>query len=219
MERLKIHLKKKTIEVLSVEENDVPTRLDAWVYKKCEAIPSRSFAALLIKSGKVNVQRAKAKPSLELRNGDIVTVEFENAAFDFAPEAENLPLKVIFEDCHILVIDKPAGLVVHPGAGIKNGTLVNAVLNHCGQTLPSLGSPARAGIVHRLDRDTSGVMVVAKSQLALTSLSVNFSKHEQFRKYNAICYSSVGEKETKIVLRRRACVTVNNIVKKEKIWW
>jgi 23S rRNA pseudouridine1911/1915/1917 synthase len=130
---------------------------------------------------------------LKLRSGDVIHVFLPENQFDTNPLAEEIPLSIIFEDEHVLVIDKPPGLVVHPGAGVHNGTLVNAVLFHCGSTLPSLGNAGRAGIVHRLDRDTSGVMVVAKSQVALTGLSEQFAKHEQTRRYHALCFSSLSD--------------------------
>ena len=124
-----------------------------------------------------------------MQTGDILRVDlsFLQTRSEI-PQAESIPLHIVFEDEDLLVINKPVGMVVHPGAGVFSGTLVNAVLAHCGATLPSLGEPARAGIVHRLDRDTSGVMVVAKSQLALTELSRQFADHSQKRIYMALVY-------------------------------
>ena len=191
---------------MAVEDDRDAERLDTWLFKKCDFIPSRSFAAALIKNGNVHVQRIGSqkiadsipKPSLRLRVGDKIRVTICEVPDHENPKAENIPLTVLHEDEHILVIDKPAGLVVHPGAGVPAGTLVNAVLFHCGSSLPSLGNPNRAGIVHRLDRDTSGVMVVGKTQLALTKLSQSFAKHEQIRRYHAICYSELPQSEVRI---------------------
>jgi 23S rRNA pseudouridine1911/1915/1917 synthase len=172
-----------------VTEETAGSRLDVWLHAHCDFLPSRNFAANWIEAGQVTLQRKSAKPALKLRTGDIIRVRtLPEPDRDPAPQSENIPLRIIFEDEHLIVINKQPGLVVHPGAGVPSGTLVNAILWHCGTTLPSLGSQSRAGIVHRLDRDTSGVMVVAKSQLALTHLSQSFASHAQNRVYQAICY-------------------------------
>jgi 23S rRNA pseudouridine1911/1915/1917 synthase len=170
---------------------NAPERLDVVVARLVDAIPSRSFAARLIDAGLVLVdgKRVKASFRVETRHTVEVDISFLERA-STPPQGEAIPLTILFEDDDILVIDKPAGLVVHPGAGVSSGTLVNAVLAHCGSTLPSLGGAERAGIVHRLDRDTSGVMVVAKSQRALTELSRQFSSHTQERRYLALCYGT-----------------------------
>lgn len=173
----------------AVSEDFTNQRLDVFITKMCDLIPSRSFAAKLIDQKKVTVDGRLRKPSFALACNQKVEIDLSFLEeVQESPMAENIPLSILFEDQDVIVLDKPAGMVVHPGAGVRSGTLVNAILGHCGMTLPSLGSPARAGIVHRLDRDTSGVMVVAKSQRALTKLSVQFSKHEQLRKYHSIVY-------------------------------
>lgn len=170
-------------------------RIDLSIYKFLDLIPSRSVAAKLVENGfvKLHSKSKQLKPSYRIRSGDVFTIdlsEFTQTTEALAsPMAQAIPLDILFEDDDVLVVNKPAGLVVHPGAGVPDGTLVNAVLHHCGQTLPSLGEPLRAGIVHRLDRDTSGVMVVAKSQLALTELSKQFASHTQHRRYLALCYN------------------------------
>lgn len=171
----------------SIDAEWSSVRLDVVVTQGFEALPSRSFAAKLIAQGWVKVNGKIVKASYKCNSGDIITLDthlFKERSIN--PQAEKIPLDVIFEDDHLIVLNKPAGMVVHPGAGNPSGTLVNAILGHCGNTLPSLGSEVRAGIVHRLDRDTSGVMVVAKSQLALTELSRQFATHEQERWYLAI---------------------------------
>ena len=183
-----------------------PERLDVVVTRCIEQVPSRSFAARLIEKGYVRVDGRTAKPSLKIEPRHTVEIDLsfldaaEAQAAEAVPRAEPIPLAIVFEDADVLVVNKQAGLVVHPGAGVPNGTLVNAVLAHCGVTLPTLGEPGRAGIVHRLDRDTSGVMVVAKSQRALTELSRQFATHAQDRRYLALCYGvpdpAAGEIET-----------------------
>ncbi len=166
-------------------------RLDCWISNEISEIASRSSAAQLIRNRCVQLDRCAAKPSLRLRAGDRVTVDLKPLLEPrMPPKAEDIPLDVLFEDEHILVIDKCPGLVVHPGAGVPNGTLVNAIVHHLGHQVPSLASPNRAGIVHRLDKDTSGVMVVAKTSVALRELSESFSKHEQKRLYQAFVYGT-----------------------------
>ena len=104
------------------------------------------------------------------------------------PLPERIPLKILFEDRHLIVLDKPAGLVVHPAPGNQEGTLVNALLAHCGDTLPGIGGERRPGIVHRLDRDTSGVMVVAKTETTLAALSAAFAARDIERAYQALVW-------------------------------
>jgi 23S rRNA pseudouridine1911/1915/1917 synthase len=107
---------------------------------------------------------------------------------DASPGAEDIPLTILYEDGHLIVLDKPAGLVVHPAPGSPDGTLVNALLAHCGDSLPGIGGERRPGIVHRLDKDTSGVMVVAKTELALARLSAAFAARDLDRAYVAVCW-------------------------------
>jgi 23S rRNA pseudouridine1911/1915/1917 synthase len=162
-------------------------RLDVVVTQLYGEIPSRAVAAKLIEGGAVLLNGRPAKCSVRTAAGDTIalnTALLENPSTP--PEPQAIPLDILFEDAEILVINKPAGLVVHPGAGVRDGTLVNAVLAHCGQGLPTLGGPARAGIVHRLDKETSGVMVVAKTLRALSGLSCQFARHEQTRRYLAL---------------------------------
>ena len=104
------------------------------------------------------------------------------------PAAQRMELNILFEDAHLIVLDKPAGLVVHPAPGNQDGTLVNALLAHCGDSLPGIGGEKRPGIVHRLDKDTSGVMVVAKTEAALTTLSARFAARDIERAYLALCW-------------------------------
>ena len=101
-------------------------------------------------------------------------------------EPQDIPLKIVFEDEHLLVVDKPAGLVVHPAAGNFDGTLVNALLHHCGGSLSGIGGVARPGIVHRIDKDTSGLLVVAKTDVAHEGLARQFAAHSIDRRYLAI---------------------------------
>ncbi len=104
------------------------------------------------------------------------------------PEAQSIPFDILYEDADLIVLDKPAGLVVHPAPGNEDGTLVNALLAHCGDSLPGIGGERRPGIVHRLDKDTSGVMVVAKTEQALATLSAAFAAHDIDRAYQALVW-------------------------------
>ncbi len=174
---------------LVVSEDDIGRRLDFALTRLVEFIPSRSFAQKLIDAQAVLVSGKPRKSSWILREGEVIEVDLVALRpAPSVPQPQTIPLDIVFEDADILVINKPVGLVVHPGAGVPDGTLVNAVLAHTGATLPSLGDPLRAGLVHRLDRDTSGVMVVAKTQRALTELSRQFAEHTQLRRYLALVF-------------------------------
>jgi 23S rRNA pseudouridine1911/1915/1917 synthase len=176
---------------ITVTEDHNKQRLDVFITKYFDFIPSRSFAQKLVLNQKVVVDNKFEKPSYLLKTNQVISVDCSFLTEMTAePVGEKIPLTILFEDEHLIVINKSAGMVVHPGAGVSSGTLVNAILAHCGQTLPSLGAPHRAGIVHRLDRDTSGVLVVAKSQLALTSLSQQFADHSQQRIYQTLVYGT-----------------------------
>jgi len=158
-------------------------RLDVWL---AAALPelSRSRLQSLIAAGHVRVGGRTVKPSLKVAAGATVTVEIPPPAeTTLLPEA--IPLRVLHEDADILVLDKPAGLVVHPAAGHASGTLVNALLAHC-PDLAGIGGEKRPGIVHRLDRDTSGVMVVAKNETALRGLAAQFKRRGVAKEYLAI---------------------------------
>ncbi len=184
---------------VTVPEEFESERLDVFITRVIDIIPSRSFASKLIENKKIKVDQKLQKPSFRLKLNQIIDVDTSFLSeVNMNPNGEKIPLDILFEDEHLIVINKPAGMVVHPGAGVHSGTLVNAILGYCGVTLPSLGSPSRAGIVHRLDRDTSGVMVVAKSQIALTHLSKQFADHSQIRVYNAIVYGHLNPKEGKL---------------------
>src|SRR5690606_27677898 len=128
---------------------------------------SRSRLQSLIEEGKVLVDGRKAKPSRRLRGGESVSVEIPDPV-PAEPQAEALPLSILHEDSDLLVVDKAAGMVVHPAAGVRQGTLVNAILFHA-RDLQGIGGEIRPGIVHRLDKDTSGCMVVAKNDRALAA--------------------------------------------------
>ena len=153
-----------------------------------DAVPtlSRERLKALIASGNVLLEgSAILDPSKKAKAGDIFSVMVP-VPTDPSNEAQDIALNVVFEDEHLIVIDKPAGLVVHPAAGNPDGTLVNALLHHCGGSLSGIGGVARPGIVHRIDKDTSGLMVAAKSDRAHEGLARQFHDHSIDRRYKAI---------------------------------
>ena len=158
-------------------------RLDAWL---AETAPEHSRARwqALIKDGLVTVNGEKTKPNSKLRIGDCVKWTVPDPV-EASPQAEEIPLTVLFEDRDLIVINKPAGLVVHPAAGNETGTLVNALLHHC-KDLAGIGGEKRPGIVHRLDKDTSGIMVIAKNEAAMNALAHQFKERETEKEYLAI---------------------------------
>ncbi|MDE1171105.1 MAG: RluA family pseudouridine synthase [Verrucomicrobium sp.] len=154
---------------------------------------SRAAVQTAIEAGGVTVTPGKGpgtKASYRLRAGDAVDVReetLERPVSEAPPEGEAMPLSILFEDEALLVLDKPPGLVVHPAAGHDSGTLVNALVHHCGPALASRGGATRLGIVHRLDKETSGVIVVAKSDLAHERLASQFAARTVRKVYQALC--------------------------------
>jgi 23S rRNA pseudouridine1911/1915/1917 synthase len=151
-------------------------RLDRVLAVRCPAL-SRSRLKALILAGSVTVRGTPIRdPAYHVAGGDTITIDVPEAAPP-EPAGEDIALDIVFEDDDIIVIDKPKGLVVHPAAGHETGTLVNALIAHCGASLSGIGGVRRPGIVHRLDKDTTGLMVVAKNDAAHASLSAQFADH------------------------------------------
>lgn len=162
--------------MILAEDAEKPTRLDAALAAACPDISRARFQAL-IREGQVSIDGVAASdPSRKVPPGTAATVIIPPPA-PAEPEPEAIPLNIVHEDADLIVIDKPAGLVVHPGAGNASGTLVNALLHHAGDSLSGIGGVARPGIVHRLDKDTSGLLVIAKNDAAHKSLSAQFADH------------------------------------------
>ena len=156
---------------------DADGRLDAWLAGELEPDLSRSRIKALIEAGAVSVNGVAAKQAKHrIRPGDRVELAMPEPE-DAEPVGEDIPLEILYEDDDLIVINKQAGLVVHPGAGNWTGTLVNALIHHCGDSLSGIGGVRRPGIVHRLDRDTTGVMVVAKNDHAHRHLAEQFADH------------------------------------------
>jgi 23S rRNA pseudouridine1911/1915/1917 synthase len=155
---------------------------------QCIGTLSRSRVKTLIEAGFVTRDGAVfTQPADPVRAGALYLLS-PPAVVSAAPRPQAIPFTILFEDRHVIVLDKPAGLVVHPAPGNEEGTLVNALLAHCGDTLPGIGGERRPGIVHRLDRDTSGVMVVAKTEPALATLSAAFAERDIERAYTALVW-------------------------------
>jgi 23S rRNA pseudouridine1911/1915/1917 synthase len=153
-----------------------------------DAVPtlSRERLKVLIRSGSVELEgHALRDPATKVRGEEALRVAVPEPT-PAHNEAQDIPLTIVFEDEHLLVVDKPAGLVVHPAAGNFDGTLVNALLHHCGGSLSGIGGVARPGIVHRIDKDTSGLLVVAKTDVAHEGLAKQFAAHSIDRRYLAI---------------------------------
>ncbi len=149
---------------------------------------SRSRLAAWVKQGKVSVDNTAADPKRKVWGGECITVNAASLPEDISQQPEDIPLSILFEDDDILVVDKPAGLVMHPGSGNWQGTLLNALLHHA----PQLAGIPRAGIVHRLDKDTSGLLVVAKTLEAQTDLVRQLQARSVKRHYLALAHGSVA---------------------------
>lgn len=180
---------------LVVDENAKGSRIDRFLV---EYFPdfSRSFWQKKIKSGEVLVNRKQANPHYSLNSGDSILFRFQKEASSLIPE--NIPLSIVFEDENYAVIDKPAGLVVHPGSGQKTHTLVHGLLHHYGMKLSTTAGEGRLGIVHRLDKDTSGLLIVAKSNAAHRFLAEQFEKREVRKEYKALVVGHVHPKKASI---------------------
>lgn len=171
-------------ETLTIERSLPGERLDTFLRRKFPAA-SRGAIQRLIEQGHIKVNGQKTKPTHAPRAGEIVLVEWPEARPAEA-QPENIPLDILFEDEALLVLNKPAGLVVHPAAGNEEHTLVNALLHHCAGELSGIGGVARPGIVHRLDKETSGCLVVAKNDETHIALSAQFAGRTVEKIYLAI---------------------------------
>ena len=176
----------------TVLPDEAGSRLDVFLSGKNRDL-SRSQVKKALNEGLVRVNHCPAKVSYRLREGDVVSLQRRKPRLDQALP-ENIPLNIIYEDGHIVVVDKPAGIVVHPAAGHSRGTMVNALLFHCGN-LSGIGGVLRPGIVHRLDKQTSGLLLVAKSDAAHRGLSEQFKQHEIRKLYKALAYGNPKEDE------------------------
>ena len=181
---------------MKINSRESGTRIDAYLSEAMEDV-SRSYLQKLISTGDVLVNGEKVKAGYKLREGDEISVDIpEPEITDAVPE--DIPVEIIYEDDHLIVVNKPRGMVVHPAPGNYTGTLVNALLFHCRGRLSSINGVERPGIVHRIDKDTSGILVVAKSDQAHRTHTDMFSKHDIQREYSAITVGVISENAAKI---------------------
>lgn len=201
---------------LTVSPEDVGERLDKYLSEQIEGL-SRSAASRLIFEGKVTVGENNVKKNYKTEAGDMITVLTDDPQpVDVLPE--DIPLDIVYEDADLLVVNKPKDMVVHPAPGHFSGTLVNALMFHCMDGLSGINGELRPGIVHRIDKNTSGLLVVAKSDKAHAGLSEQIKDHSFTREYLAVAYGNIKEDERTVDApigrhktdRKRMCVTELN---------
>jgi len=166
-------------------------RIDLYLTQK-EICPSRSQIRNLIAQGKIRVNSTPVKPSYILKNGNVINLALPEQK-ELEIMAEAIPLDIIYEDEYLVVVNKPADMIVHPAGKIRSGTLVNALLYHCQDSLSGIGGVIRPGIVHRLDKDTSGLMVAAKNDFAHLDLSRQMKDHQVTKKYIALVHGNMRD--------------------------
>ena len=177
--------------ILTAEASAAGERLDRYLAGAVEGL-TRSAAAKLLEEGQVTLGGKPLGKNYRLQGGEVLTVSLpEPEPAEALPQ--DIPLDVVYEDADLIVINKPVGLVVHPAPGHPDGTLVNALLFHCAGSLSGVGGALRPGIVHRIDRDTSGLMVAAKNDFAHLSLSAQLQDHSLRRTYEAVVVGNVRE--------------------------
>lgn len=195
-------------------KSDGANRLDKQIAENSEL--TRSAAVRLIEQGAVLVNgKAAGKKDVPKLGAEVDVTLPEPKAVDIAPE--NIPLDIVFEDEDILVVNKPKGMVVHPAAGHYSGTLVNALMYHCGDRLSGINGEIRPGIVHRIDKDTSGLLMIAKNDMAHLKLSEQIKEHSFTREYQTVVTGSIKENGTVNAPigrhktdRKKMCVTLEN---------
>lgn len=176
-----------------VEEDGTDDRIDKFLAEQCEEL-SRSFLQKLLKSGEVSVNGQAVKASFRLSEGDLIVFEVPEAA---KPEIlpEPIPLDILYEDEDVILINKPKGMVVHPAAGHYSGTLVNALMYHCRDSLSGINGVLRPGIVHRIDMDTTGVIIACKNDVSHRSIAEQLKEHSITRRYQAIVHGRLKTDE------------------------
>lgn len=202
--------------VLNIDEDFSGQRIDKILSCiLCEY--SRSFVQNLFSEGLVSCNKKNVTKSFKPKNGDIIEFTVPEPR-EISLEPENIPLQIMYEDSDLLVVNKPRGMVVHPAPGNYNATLVNALLWHCKGNLSGINGVIRPGIVHRIDKDTSGLLLVAKSDFSHVSLSEQISAHSLDREYRAVIHGHLKEQEGVIDApigrnpndRKKMCVTNQN---------
>ena len=202
--------------VFSVEDELSGERIDKVVTLKCE-LNSRSAAQRILDDGGVFVNGKAVSKNYKVRPGDKISVKIPEAK-ELEVKAENIPLDIRYEDSDLLVVNKPKDMVVHPAAGNYDGTLVNALLYHCKDSLSGINGVIRPGIVHRIDKDTSGLLIVAKNDFAHINLAEQIKAHSFTRQYQSVVYGKLKNESGKIdapigrhpVDRKKMTVTSKN---------
>ncbi len=206
----------ENLYTLSVSEENSNLRIDKILAQEMDGM-TRSAIQGLIENGNVTVNGKKCSKNTKTCVGDIVEVVLpEVRTLDV--EAQDIPIEIVYEDSDLLVVNKPKGMVVHPAAGNYDGTLVNALMFHCGDSLSGINGVLRPGIVHRIDKDTSGLLIVAKNDRAHQGLAEQIKEHSFLREYEAVVYGKIkddcGTVDAPIgrhhTDRKKMCVTTKN---------
>ena len=201
---------------LTVDENNSGSRADKYISDNIAEL-TRSAVQGLIEKGSVLINGDQTSKNYKLRSGDCITVDIpEPQPLDAQPE--DIPLDIVYEDDDLLVVNKPKGMVVHPAHGNPTGTLVNALLHHCGDSLSGINGVIRPGIVHRIDKNTSGLLIVAKNDRAHLGLAAQIKEHSFTREYEAVAVGYFKESDGTIDApigrhktdRKKMCVTHEN---------
>ena len=178
------------MKITTVQAQESGERIDALLARSGY---TRSAAARLISAGQVTREGKSVKKSELTRAGDVFLVAEDDTPAPASAAAQDIPLDIVYEDADLIVVNKPRGLVVHPAPGHPDGTLVNALLHHCGDSLSGIGGEMRPGIVHRIDRDTSGLIIAAKNDYAHQFLSAQLADHTLARTYECIVVGNLRE--------------------------
>ena len=203
-------------QIIYVTEETEGDRIDRFLAEQCEEL-SRSFLQKLLKSECVSVNDRPVKASYKVSEGDRITFEVpESVEPEILPE--DIPLDILYEDRDVILVNKPKGMVVHPAAGHYTGTLVNALMYHCREDLSGINGVMRPGIVHRIDMDTTGVLIACKNDLAHTSIAEQLKEHSITRRYQAIVHGVLKDDEGMIDApigrhpqdRKKMCVNYRN---------
>ncbi len=183
------------VQILTAEPEDVTgTRIDRWLSEQYPDL-TRSYLQKLLKDGNVTVNGGNVKPSYKLTAGERIELLLPRPEpAEILPE--NIPLDILYEDEDLLIVNKPKGMVVHPAAGHSSGTLVNAVMYHCGSSLSGINGVLRPGIVHRIDRNTTGSLIICKNDAAHRNIAEQLKVHSITRKYRAIVHGQIAEDGT-----------------------
>lgn len=199
-----------------VSETETGIRIDKYLADRIEDL-TRSALVLLLEDGKITVNGKKIAKNYKTRKADAIEVLIPEPV-EYEAKAENIPLDIVYEDDSLLVVNKPKGMVVHPAAGNYEGTLVNALLYHCRDSLSGINGVMRPGIVHRIDKNTSGLLIVAKTDFAHKGLAEQIKEHSFTREYEAVVCGRFKEPEGTVnapigrhhVDRKKMCVTEKN---------